>query len=142
MPGIFFLAQGVPHVFRDKERLRRWLRAVVKAHKRQLGALNYVLMSDEMLLNYNIRYLGHRTLTDVISFPSDDGTDISGDILISLPRVTENAALAGVSVQAELRRIMVHGLLHFLGHTDHSKAEKEAMRQAEDYWLGRYSEIR
>lgn len=142
MSGIDFLAQGVPHVFRDKERLRRWLRAVVKAHKRQLGALNYVLMSDAMLLDYNIRYLGHRTLTDVISFPADDGTDISGDILISLPRVMENAALAGVSVQAELRRVMVHGLLHFLGHTDLTKAEKEAMRQAEDLWLLRYSESR
>ena len=92
-------------------------------------------MSDRELLHYNRTFLQHEDLTDVITFPSPSNNGLSGDILISLDRVKENARLFDVSTQQELRRVMVHGLLHLCGHTDRNAREKAAMRKLEDHYL-------
>jgi rRNA maturation RNase YbeY len=57
---------------------------------------------------------------------------------MSYDRIKENASTFGVPVQQELRRVMVHGLLHLLGHSDKTKANKEAMRALEDKYLARW----
>lgn len=137
MPSFLFLAQGVPHAFRDKARLSRWLSSVIRSHHRRAGSVNMVLMSDEALLRYNIAYLRHHYFTDVITFPGE-GEIVSGDILMSLPRIKENALSAGVSLQVELRRVMVHGVLHLLGHDDRTVQDRKAMRDLEDRWLRSY----
>lgn len=137
MPTIAFKAVGVTNAFRDRERLRRWLNAVARDHGHSINELTYVLMSDEALLDYNTRYLGHDDYTDVITFDGQTGTGVSGDVLMSYDRIKENAATFGVPVQHELHRVMVHGLLHLLGHGDKTKAKKEAMRALEDKYLAR-----
>jgi rRNA maturation RNase YbeY len=137
MATIAFKAAGVPHAFRDKERLRRWLTAVARDHGHSINELTYVLLTDAALLEYNQRYLGHDDFTDVITFDGQTGTGVSGDILISYDRVRENARAFGVSAQHELRRVMVHGLLHLLGHRDKTKAQREEMRSQEDHYLAR-----
>ena len=90
------------------------------------------------LLAYNQRYLGHDEYTDVITFDGQTGTGVSGDILMSYDRIKENAAELGIPAQHELRRVMVHGLLHLLGHGDKTKAKKAAMREQEDKYLARW----
>jgi probable rRNA maturation factor len=137
MPTIAFKAAGVPHAFRDKERLRRWLMGVARDHGHSINELTYVLLGDAELLKYNQRYLGHDEYTDVITFDGQTGTGVSGDILISYDRIRENARTFGVSAQHELRRVMVHGLLHLLGHRDKTKAQRDAMRVQEDHYLAR-----
>lgn len=94
-------------------------------------------MTDEALLKYNIAYLGHHDLTDVITFPIESEL-VSGDVLMSFPRIRENAATVGVSVQDELRRVMVHGVLHLLGHDDRTLQERTAMHDLENHWLLQY----
>lgn len=138
MATIAFKAAGVPHAFRDKERLRRWLMGVARDHGHSINELTYVLLSDAELLEYNQRYLGHDDYTDVITFDGQTGTGVSGDILMSHDRIRENARTFGVSAQHELRRVMVHGLLHLLGHRDKTKAKREAMRVQEDHYLARF----
>jgi rRNA maturation RNase YbeY len=138
MPTITFRAQGVTNVFRDRQKLKRWLSSVAKDHGHSINELSFVLLSDEGLLEFNQRYLGHNDYTDVITFDGQTGTGVSGDILMSLERIQENARTFGVSVQHELRRVMVHGLLHLLGHTDKTKAAKAAMRSQEDRYLASY----
>lgn len=138
MAHITFSAQGVPNVFRDRERLRRWLTGVARDHAHGIGELNYVLLGDDELLEYNRRYLQHEDYTDVITFDGQTGTGVSGDVLMSLDRIRENASTYGAPVQGELRRVMVHGLLHLLGHSDKTKAKKAAMRALEDKYLARY----
>lgn len=133
--GITFTSQQVPDAFRERDRLRRWLHRVARDHGHAINELTYVLMSDQALLTYNQRYLGHDEYTDIITFDLQTGTGVSGDILISYDRVRENARAFGVSVQHELRRVMVHGLLHLLGHRDKTKAQREAMRAQEDKYL-------
>jgi len=136
--AITLLATGVPSAYRDRNRLRNWLNAVAKDHGHSIGELNYVLMSDKDLLKYNRGFLQHDEYTDVITFDGQTGTGVSGDVLMSLDRITDNAKTFGVSVQHELRRVMVHGLLHLLGHSDKSAAKRKAMSALEDKYLARY----
>ncbi|MCB0772641.1 MAG: rRNA maturation RNase YbeY [Flavobacteriales bacterium] len=136
--AIAFKAIGVPNAFRERERLRQWIQAVARDHGHSIGEVTFVLLSDKGLLPYNKRYLGHDEYTDVITFDLQNGNGISGDILISHDRVRENAATYGASAAHELRRVMVHGLLHLLGHSDKSEAKRKAMRAVEDKYLSRY----
>ena len=121
----------------DRTALRKWLHAVARDHGHSIGELNYVLLTDKALLEYNQRYLDHDEFTDVITFDGQTGTGVSGDVLMSYDRIKENATSFGVSAQNELRRVMVHGLLHLLGHGDKTKAQKQQMRELEDRCLGR-----
>ncbi len=135
---IEFLARSVPSAYRDRRRLRKWLVAVARDHGHSIGELNYVLMSDKELLTYNREFLQHDEFTDVITFDGQTGTGVSGDVLMSLDRIKDNAGTFGVSAQHELRRVMVHGLLHLLGHTDKSAVKRKAMSALEDKYLARY----
>lgn len=135
MVGIAFKAIEVPNAFRDRDRLREWLGAVARDHDQSIAELTYVLMGDDALLEYNKRYLDHDEYTDVITFDGQTGNGVSGDVLVSYDRIKENASMFGVSAQQELRRVMVHGLLHLLGHRDKTKAQREAMRVLEDKYL-------
>lgn len=137
-PHIAFLAQEVTSLFRERERLRNWLRSVARDHGHSIGELNFVLMSDKALLKYNRDFLHHEDFTDVITFDGQNGTGISGDVLMSADRIRENAATFGVSVQQELRRVMVHGLLHLLGHSDKNAKARQGMRALEDRYLATY----
>lgn len=138
MATITFTAQGVPNVFRDRTNLRRWLSSVARDHGHSVNEVAFVLLSDDALLEFNRRYLQHDDYTDVITFDGQTGTGVSGDVLMSHDRIRENAKAFGVSTQHELRRVMVHGLLHLLGHSDKSKAKRDAMRVLEDKYLARY----
>lgn len=132
---IAFKAINTTSAFRDRERLRKWIRAVASDHGHSIGEVTFVLLDDKGLLPYNKRYLGHDEFTDVITFDLQTGTGISGDILISYDRVRENARTFKVSARHELHRVMVHGLLHLLGHSDKSTAKRAAMRAEEDKYL-------
>ncbi|MBK7383954.1 MAG: rRNA maturation RNase YbeY [Flavobacteriales bacterium] len=138
MPAISFSAHRVPNIFRDRERLRKWVHSVAKDHGIGVGELNFVLLGESEMLEYNRRYLQHDDHTDVIAFDGQTGTGVSGDVLISSPRIRENAATFGTPVQQELRRVMVHALLHLLGHSDKSRAKKLAMQILEDKYLEQY----
>lgn len=139
--GVRFLVQDVPDAFRGRAELRNWLARVAKDQGHELGSIAYVLMSDEQLLAYNRSYLDHHDLTDVITFPDADNEGVSGDVLISYERVKENARTFKVSAQHELARVIVHGLLHLIGHSDKSHAQRAAMTALEDRYLALRSSV-
>lgn len=98
--------------------------------------VNYVLCSDEYLLEMNRQYLEHDYYTDILTFDnSESDTEIEGDIFISFERVYENAGSESVSPDQELRRVLAHGVLHLCGYNDHTAEEKANMRKKEDYYL-------
>lgn len=136
--GIRFLAKEVPDAFRDKSRLRSWLTAVARDHGTRVDGITYVLLSDKGLHHYNVTFLRHDEFTDVITFPAESNNGLAGDVLISLDRVRENARTFGAAPQHELRRVMVHGLLHLCGHGDRTRQQKAAMRALEDRYLERW----
>jgi rRNA maturation RNase YbeY len=137
MSSITIKVMDVPDAFRDRGKLRAWLNGVAREHGHSINELNFVLMGDDALLLFNQRYLGHDEHTDVITFDGQTGTGLSGDVLMSYDRIRENAVTFRATAQQELRRVMVHGLLHLLGHKDKTKADRQTMRDLEDDYLAR-----
>ncbi len=113
----------------------KWLRGVVEKEGKKLGVVNYIFCSDEFLVEVNIEFLKRDYFTDVISFDYTEGDVISGDIMISLDRVAENAKNLGVDYLDELKRIMVHGMLHLIGYDDGTAETKARMSELEDVYL-------
>ena len=117
------------------EEISLWLSNVIKEEGKKIGELVYVLCKDEYLLEKNIQFLNHDTLTDVITFDYCENDLINGDILISTDRVEENAKTYKVNYLTELHRVMVHGLLHLLGYKDKKEKDAKTMREKENYYL-------
>ncbi len=109
-----------------------WLSRIISSEKFDVGSLTYIYCSDAYLLEINIEYLKHDTLTDIITFDYCEGKLISGDIFISIDRVKDNALEFKVSFKEELLRVMAHGLLHLMGFKDKSDAESALMRSKEE----------
>ena len=135
----FHIEPPLTYPLRHRQALKAWLKAVVNAElegSKQLGTLNYILCTDDYLHQLNVSYLQHDTLTDIITFDtSEDEHRIAGDLFISVERVKDNAADFGVPTETELRRVMVHGLLHLLGYTDETDEQEQTMRAKEDAYL-------
>ncbi len=121
----------------NKKPIKKWLNDVCIEEGWKIGDLNYVFCDDDYLIEINKTYLNHNTLTDTISFDYSNKYLISGDIMISIPRVVENAKKYNVEFKHELYRVMVHGLLHLLKYNDKNKAEKELMQEKEDYYINK-----
>jgi rRNA maturation RNase YbeY len=120
---------------KKRRAVKLWLDAVANHEQKAIQEVNIIFCNDDYLLEKNIKYLKHNTLTDIISFDYSHAELISGDMFISIERVTENAQTLGQPLTDELHRVMVHGLLHYCGYKDKSQEEKELMRVKEDYYL-------
>ena len=102
-------------------------------------SVSYIFCRDNFLLKLNQQFLHHDTYTDIITFTlSGKSTPIIAEIYISVERVLENSAFMKVDYQEELNRVMIHGVLHLCGFSDHSLEEKKIMRQKEDFYLSQY----
>lgn len=108
---------------------------LVTNEDRTLGDVNYILCSDAYILDINRQYLNHDYYTDVISFDYCEDNVISGDIFISVDTVADNAKEYGVTFEKELARVMIHGVLHFVGYNDKSDEEVPVMRAKENQYL-------
>lgn len=111
------------------------LNDIAAANGFRLGTIHFHLWSDEELRRINREHLNHDYYTDIITFPYGVGKRLQADIHISLDRVVENAEKQGVNVVAEMRRVIIHGILHLCGFDDKSSEEKEQMREQENIWL-------
>ena len=109
-----------------------WIRQVAKSYGKVVGDVNYIFVDDETMLDINRRFIGHDYYTDHIGFDYSQGNALSGDIYISLDTVKTNAELFGATFDQELRRIIIHGLLHLCGLRDKTDEERQQMQQAED----------
>ena len=138
--SIRFSAQSVDFELAHPQKVKNWLTEVVKRRGKSVGNINYLFCDDEHLLEVNRQYLDHDTYTDIITFDYVAGGLISGDILISIDRVGENAIKFGVPFEHELRRVIVHGVLHLLGQGDKSEEEAREMRRLEEEALALFHE--
>jgi probable rRNA maturation factor len=116
----------------NENQIIEWLSRVILSEKKKEGDINYIFCDDEYLVEINQQYLNHDTLTDIISFDYSVGNELHGDIFISIERVKENAVDFNVSLDEELKRVMVHGVLHYCGYQDKSESDELLMRSKED----------
>ena len=109
-----------------------WISKVIISENRNEGDINYIFCDDNYLVEINKQHLNHDTLTDIISFDYSIGNVLQGDVFISIERVRENAADFDVSFEEELKRVLVHGVLHYCGYKDKVEEDEKIMRQKEE----------
>ena len=130
--AIRFSVQSGDFELAEPEKVKNWIVEVVHRRGMTVGNIGYLFCDDEYLLGVNRQYLDHDTYTDIITFDYVAGGLVSGDILISVERVGENARQFGVTFEQELHRVIIHGVLHLLGQGDKSDAEAAEMRRQEE----------
>ncbi len=112
-----------------------WITTIIEQEKAELVFLHIIFCDDAYLLELNIDYLQHDTLTDIITFPYSSPPKVEGDVFISIERVRENAEQLNIPFERELARVVIHGLLHLCGYQDKSPEEKTRMTAKEDQAL-------
>jgi rRNA maturation RNase YbeY len=116
----------------DEKSFDKWIRKVIASEEKELDEINYIFCDDHYLYKINLKFLEHDSYTDIISFDNSEGNELHGDIFISTDRVKENANEYNVSFLEELKRVVIHGILHLCGYGDKTESEAGLMRQKED----------
>ncbi len=126
----------------DIKKIKIWIKNIAKQEGYKIKQINYFLVTDKTLLEMNKSQLNHDYYTDIITFDMGQGDKyIEGDLYISYDRVKENAKVFHVKLIDEMRRVMIHGVLHLMGYKDKKPAEILEMRSKEDYSLKLYKKI-
>jgi len=121
--------------------IRNWLGEVIVDLGFRTGEIAFIFTDDNFLREINRSFLEHDYNTDVITFDlSGESGKIDGEIYISTETVKQNAVLYKTLFYEEIKRVMVHGILHLAGYDDVNKKDRIQMRKMEDYYLEKYSE--
>ncbi len=112
--------------------------AVTQDHDVADAKIQIVFTSDDALAEMKLKYFGTNAYTDIIAFNlNDEGESLEGELYISAERAKENAADFGETHINELRRLVIHGMLHLLGYDDQTDNDQTAMSVLENQFLAR-----
>ncbi len=140
--SVEFTDRGIDSRLEHPQKLAQFIEKKLQALNIQLIELGFVFCTDAYLLEVNQEFLEHDYYTDIITFDwSSDETQIIGESLISIERISENAVEYGVEYEHELHRVVFHGILHLLGYDDHSDEDRQIMRIQEEAWISEYQEF-
>jgi rRNA maturation RNase YbeY len=137
MTTIVNLGVKIPS-FVSKKDLKEAVKNLALNEGKVLKDLSLVFTDDDYLLEVNKQYLNHDYFTDVITFDYSSFPEVSGDVMISLDRVKDNAQSLNQSFELEFYRVVFHGVLHLCGYKDKSEADEKEMRAKEDYYINRF----
>ena len=115
-----------------RREISAWVKSVAQSLGKKVGDVAYIFCNDEKILEVNREYLQHDYYTDIITFDYTEENVISGDLFISLDTVFSNSEQLGVSYELELRRVIIHGILHLCGIDDKGPGEREIMEEHEN----------
>ncbi len=115
-----------------RREMNAWIKQVAQKEGYQVGGVNYIFCSDAKILEVNNQYLQHDYYTDIITFDYTEDGIVNGDIFISVDTVSSNSEQFGVAFDMELRRIIIHGILHLCGQDDKAPDDKAEMTRKED----------
>lgn len=117
-----------------EERLTALAEAVFEGEGRPARGIGIVFADHDTVLELNRKWLDHDWHTDVISFLLESDP-IEGEVYVDVETAAERHEEFGATLQRELERYVVHGLLHLCGHDDATEAQRDAMRLLEDRYL-------
>ena len=137
----YWNAENVELPVLDYAKLQTWINEVALAHDKRLGDIAYIFCDDEKILEVNREFLKHDYYTDIITFDYSTRSRISGDMFISLDTVRTNAEQFDTTYDRELRRVIIHGVLHLCGINDKGPGEREIMERHENEALAMLDEI-
>ena len=133
----------VIHNYTDKYKfnnnlINTLIKSIINSEGREINSINLILTDDEFLRKMKNIYFKQDVYTDVISFNLEGPNEnIEGEIYISMDRIIENAKLLKSSIDMELKRIMIHGILHLIGYEDQTNSQKENMTKLENKYLAK-----
>lgn len=133
---IHFFQEDIQYSLKNKRALKNWIAGVLDQYGFKKFSINYILCSNEYILKINRDFLQHDYYTDIITFNNSiDEKILESDIFISLDTIQENSNRFRVTLEDELHRVMIHGILHLLGYHDKTTKQKQQMRQLENQCL-------
>jgi probable rRNA maturation factor len=133
--AISYNAENISFSFKNRLTITSWIKKIIILQKKKAGAISFIFCDDAFLLEMNKKYLKRNTYTDIIAFDYCEKENISGDLLISVDRVRENAKKFKKPFNDELCRVICHGILHLTGYSDKKKSERLDMSAKEDEYL-------
>lgn len=116
----------------NPEKYSEWILQTIESEDYELGEISYIFCDDDYLHRLNMEFLNHDTLTDILTFNYNLHKQINGEIYISVERVKDNSVDFKTIFEDELRRVMIHGILHLCGYADESPEEETQMREKEN----------
>ena len=129
---VSFHTEKTKFELKNKLQHKKWIKLWIESQSAVCGDLSFVFTSNKHIKLINKQYLNHNYFTDVITFDYTERNLISGDILISIDEVRNNAQRYETDELVELRRVMIHGVMHLLGYNDGTDEEKAIMRKMEN----------
>jgi len=137
---IQYIAEEVELPTFPQQKMSHWIKKTASAYGKKAGEIVYIFCSDKRILEVNKQYLQHDYYTDIITFDYSEGSIISGDLFISIETIASNATEFKVSFDDELKRILIHGILHLCGQDDKTPELRLEMTGKENTALKTYSE--
>jgi probable rRNA maturation factor len=109
----------------------------------RLNSLFINFIDKEQITQLNRTYLNHDYSTDILTFNySGDQKNLDGEIFISLDDAEENSKYFGVPLSLELKRLIIHGILHLLGYDDKAEKKKKIMDEKENYFVNKLKSLK
>jgi len=136
---IQFIAEEVELPDLSKQKIIRWIKEIAAVYGKRTGEIAYIFCTNKRILEVNKQFLQHEYYTDILTFDYSEGIIISGDIFISTETVQSNAEEFKVSFDDELKRIIIHGILHLCGQDDKTPELRLEMISKENSALQMYS---
>ncbi|MGC9343845.1 MAG: rRNA maturation RNase YbeY [Bacteroidales bacterium] len=131
--AIWFNIETKNFDLKNKRKLKSWVNTIISDYKFTTGSINYIFVERDSILEINKKYLQHSYFTDIITFDfTEQNYLISADIYVCPEVVLENSKKYGTRFNEELKRVIIHGILHLVGYKDHTQEEKALMRKLED----------
>ena len=138
MGKITFTNHSIKSFSFDRLLIQSFLPLIFLEEEVEFEEVAYIFCSDEYLLGLNKEFLNHDTYTDILTFTlSEESHPLVSEIYISVDRVKDNAQSLNISFLDELYRVMIHGVLHLCGYSDHLPVLKTEMTLKEDYYLNK-----
>ena len=120
----------------DNDWLNSTCKNILNDKNHDTATISIILTNDKQLLQLKKQFFKQDALTDVITFNLEEDNDpIEGEIYISLNRVSANAREFKQDIRKELKRVIIHGILHLLGYDDQTPEDKKAMTRLENHYL-------
>lgn len=142
MPSINFFEEDIKFNLPQKVKVKTWIKNVIQKEGVSFNEINFIFCSDPYLKEINQAYLQHDYFTDIVTFDnSEEEGVLEGDIFISIDRIQENSLEFSITFDQELRRVLIHGVLHLIGYGDKSPDEQVHMRQKEDEYVSLYTTL-
>jgi len=136
---LFFLKEFIQSKEAKKNfrrKTRKLIKGILENEEVSCSLINLIFCSDETIKEYNERYLSHDYETDVMTFcDKNENNEIESEIFISVDSVKNNTKRYKTDFDDELKRVMIHGVLHLCGFKDKTKSDKIRMRKRENYYL-------